>query len=275
MEQSESSDLFDVLEKSAQTDLNQRDSENATDTLFIEHIEQRSDGSFETDFTFRQRSNGPGLSKKGHETKGFDLEEDEGFGYQTGAIWHPAGYAVLQYNHSGPKARDVEGYFSLRESCFISLTPMLDVGSIREFRRAVEHLGIECRVNVGKMRNKNLQYGMTLNSAIQLSTRSNAQKVTLTLSYGKGKKGGPISVVDEVDELLESVDDGIVERLRIRIRPEEHLASDWIDLLEHRVSRYVENKQLIVDHSSRMLDRERRFAEMRKAYAKWNQQLKL
>ncbi|MRV73547.1 hypothetical protein GJ700_17685 [Duganella sp. FT92W] len=65
------------------------------------------------DFIKMRFDHGPGKVGRTTAIEGFDLEDDQGFGEETAALFDPAtGYLCVQYNHHGVRASAMQDYFN-------------------------------------------------------------------------------------------------------------------------------------------------------------------
>lgn len=79
----------------------------------LDHVERAANGLWMLDFTVLRFDNGPGRASKHSPLRDFDLQEGEGFGEGTAAIYDSAsGYIALQYNHYGARSAAICAYLS-------------------------------------------------------------------------------------------------------------------------------------------------------------------
>ena len=269
-------EISTVLENLRESTLEDREREIKNKPMFLEICDQGENGSYELDFTQRRVQNGPGYSRRGELTTDFNLEEGAGFGEQTAAIWSMSGHLVVQYNHYGVRVSAISDYLQsfLRPnhdgiSPVLSIVPVVETDAYVRLIRSTEQTQLECAIDTGRLVAAGETNYVPFQSLLQLSNETNAAKVTLTLSLGRGPRGRSLQHIrDLVDRLIPN---NLADRIQVNARNNVDGRIEVLDLLEHRKTRQIPNTELNFTRGGRC-DYESRISAIRREFNRWQQQ---
>ncbi len=242
------SNLLDRLRNQPQ---HQRERRILDKDVFLEQC-SATNGLWEMEFTQRRTHNGPGYSMRGKPTTDFRLAQGAGFGEQSAAIWSPHGFLAVQYNHHGVRPSGIRAYLerflrdyhpSTNTPPTVVLDPVIDQGVFARLERSRRQSRLECAIAVDALTEDSASGDMSLQTALQLYNQTSAGKVEIALSYGTGKRGGPLrDIVKMVRSLLRY--DKHLSKLKVTIKEDLDTVAEVLDLLEHRETADVPDNEL-------------------------------
>ena len=146
------------------------------------------------DFTQRRRTHGPGHSRPGRQTVDFDLEDRDGFGEQTCAVWHaPTRYMAVQYNHYGVRAGAIREYLSgfgasaAGRTVNLDMEPQLRRDTLDRLAAAPVHSNLVCGFDAESVAptDGTAQLGVPVQRIFEIRNSTNAMKIEVSLSLGR------------------------------------------------------------------------------------------
>ncbi len=249
------SNLLDSLRRQPQV---QRERRIHDKDVFLEQGSSK-DGLWELEFTQRRIHNGPGYSVKGKPTTDFNLAQGAGFGEQAAAIWSPRGFLAVQYNHHGVRPSGIRAYLerflrdyhpSTNTPPKVALNPVIDQEAFARLIRSQRHLRLECTIAVDALTEDLASGDVSLQAFLQLRNQTSAGKVEIALSYGQGKRGGPLdNILKTVQSLLRC--ENHLSKLKATVKEDLDAVSEVLDLLEHRETALVPDSELTVTSGMR------------------------
>ena len=197
------------------------------------------------------------------------IEEYEFFGEDTACLYDPqTRFAVLQYNHYGPKAAAIEAGLAHCENGrphLYKFAPKLSSFSEEKIRNLHLVSQIEATLAIPDLANMQCNDSRTINDAIDIARSNGAQTITLTIS---NRTGLFVGAKDTAVELLGRIGIGQgVTRLKLKAQVNEHSPREPIDLISERLSLDVDI-QLGPGRRYPLADRWR---SLEKAYGIWQQ----
>ncbi len=219
--------------------------------VFLEQCSS-TNGLWELEFTQRRTKNGPGHSARGELTTDFSLAEGAGFGEQAAAIWSPSGFLAVQYNHHGVRPSGIRAYLEgfLRDHThftypapIVVLRPVLDQEVNARLLRSQHQLRLECAVSVDRLTENLPAENIPLGAAMRLHNQTSAGRVEIAVSYGAGKRGGSLCNIKEIADSLLGFTPCLL-KLRVAIKEDLDTATEVLDLLEHRETAIVPDREL-------------------------------
>ncbi|MGL6625727.1 DUF6731 family protein [Aeromonas jandaei] len=210
----------------------------------IEHIQQDNDGNWKLDFVKFRDVHGPGKAARDTPITGFEFDEGEVFCEETAAIYFPAtGYILVQYNHHGVRAAAIEEYLSIYTADpdnQYTLRPKYDDDADRRFDNRVATKKITLAIDPRLLNQGDRDANTGLSQAIDLGNRSNASKVEITISAGRGRDRGLNRFVDRtITAARRLVNDNPDSVSRLEVGVVDNLDSKMqvLDLIAHRLMR--------------------------------------
>ena len=163
--------------------------------MFLETYAEQN-GYCLMDFTQRS-SEGPGYSRPNHPTDDFHMDPGGGFGEHTAAILRDS-YLAVQYNQRGVRYSAMPPY--LREQAgasLISIIPVIQEDVFDRFTGSSRHGMLTYSVYDSRpledMMSSEMETTSALRSARDIAADTNAGVITVSLSYGSGKRGGRLA----------------------------------------------------------------------------------
>ena len=209
-------------------------------SVFLEDLRD-SPNFFATEFTHRRMTHGPGHSQQGQPTSDFALRQGAGFGEQTAAVWsRQIDYVAIQYNHHGPRSGTIAKYLSNFLNQYrantepkLILIPVLDDTAMAQLESSIMQVKLECAIDGSTFSDEMVDHGVAVSSMLELSDETSANTVDLTLSFGMGRRSGPLNVMPMIDNLLR----GNPRKLKVWVKDDFDSKMEMLDLIAHR---YIE-----------------------------------
>ena len=240
-----------LLRRINESELGERERTISRKPVFLEYFRSRSNGSYELDFTQRRIQNGPGYSRRGIETRDFELGENAGFGEQTAAIWSPSGFLAVQYNHYGIRPSAIGDYlqnFLIRsnenEIPTLILVPVVAANAFARLQNSEAHTRIECTIDTGNVTREMANVDASLLFALQAREDTGAGRISFTLALGYNRDGMGLnrnSSMSMLGRLMENIN---VKRLKAQVRNDVDGSLEILDLFEQRETREFPNREL-------------------------------
>lgn len=147
------------------------------------------------DFTKLRFEHGPGKASRTEPIEGFELDDNQGFGEETAALYDPQTHHLLvQYNHHGPRAGKIQEYFSMYsndQSRIYELQIRLDETS--DIRLAQKQIinKLHFKVAPSSISETHRRGNVSLGRSIELSENLDGQTIEVIVSAGRGSLSMP------------------------------------------------------------------------------------
>ena len=186
-------ELAALLTRASALTIGDREWAHDSAIVFLEEYQRSSQDCF-MDFTKRSPT-GPGYSEPKSKTVDFPMSPGAGFAQQTAAILR-GDYMAVQYNHFGVRHSAITTYLSsvLDTNTRVQITPMIRDDAFDRFTGSSRHGRLTFAVNARVLIQDLSEDDVALSAALRMATEVEAGVVTIDLSYGNGKKGGPLSI---------------------------------------------------------------------------------
>src|SRR5690606_763530 len=186
--------LSEVLELfRPEDDLGTRIREVKRSEMRLEIAENR-DGLWFLDFVKIRTDHGPGHVGRSVAVKGFQFEDDEGFGEETAAIYDPAtDYILVEYNHHGVRAAAIQEYLSeydVSANNVYDFLPKLDDQVERKLRDQAITKKVAFSLDLGRMTAEDRSEGRSLADAISYGRSIGAEKMKIEIAVDRDKRTG-------------------------------------------------------------------------------------
>lgn len=142
------------------------------------------------DFTKLRFDHGPGKVSRDEPIEAFELNDDEGFGEETAVLFDPTtGYALIQYNHNGPRSGTIEEYLCVYDNAVVgkySLLPVLDdTAGVRLAQKDIIKK-VQFKVAAPRITNTQRNANVSLGRVIDLADNLDGEMIEVTVSAGRG-----------------------------------------------------------------------------------------
>lgn len=245
--------------------------------LRAEVVEER-DQIWLIDFVRIRTDHGPGRVSRDTEVEGFDFDEEEGFGEETGALFDPeTGYILIQYNHFGVRAGVIADYLSAFNETVNNLytfKPKYDEDVERKLLNQDITRKVAFTIDVSRMSEQDRQRGQCLSEAISYGREVGADKIKVEISVSGDRSKGLAEKAREGISALRSIlgqNPDAVTRLEVSGRENRDSVTEVLDLIGHRLS--VDFNDLRVGGDLRY-PREERWQALIRAKNGWNRVLR-
>lgn len=143
------------------------------------------------DFTKLRFEHGPGKISRNAAIEGFELEDEEGFGEETAALFDPVSqHLLIQYNHNGPRAGKIEEYLCNYEDGRIgkySLHIVLDQTANDRLAHKDIITKIQFKVASPRITQGQRQANVSLGRAVEMADNLDGETIEVTVSAGHGR----------------------------------------------------------------------------------------
>ncbi len=234
------SELNALLARVSGLTIGDREWAHESTTVFLEEY-QLSNPDCCVDFTKRSLT-GPGYSEPKSRTVDFHMSPGAGFAQQTAAILRGE-YMAVQYNHYGVRHSAITAYLSsvLDTDTRVLITPMIRKDVFDRFTGSSKHGRLTFAVNTRVPIHDLADDDVALSAALRMAAEVEAGVVTIDLSYGTGKKGGPLHIVDTVRRLLRRKD--CLSKLQVSAEREDGTMA-MLNLLNNLARRDISSRRL-------------------------------
>ena len=254
--------------------LAQRDKNVNGKYMFLETVEAAGpqDNMRELDFTQRRVQNGPGHSQRGQLTTDFDLGEGSGFGEQTAAILSNDSYLAVQYNHYGVRPSAIATYLGqfLSRGVFVSLVPVLDDDAYARLQRSQKKMRLEFAINASEI-TPEMADQVGLAEALNLQSETEAGHISIALSLGQDRRGGPLRNVTELVSRIRHSPGLTTLKAAVKSEDEVGAVTEVLDLLKQRETVDIPDHLLRMTNGLRFTY-ESRMDALRQVFGPWLQQ---
>lgn len=148
------------------------------------------------DFTKLRFDHGPGKVSRDEPIEGFELEDDEGFGEETGVLFDPVTrHALIQYNHNGPRSGTIEEYFCVYDNAVASkyslLTVLDDTANLRLAQKDIIKK-IQFKVAAPRITDAQRNGNVPLGRVLDLASTLDGETIEVIVSAGRGNLGANV-----------------------------------------------------------------------------------
>jgi hypothetical protein len=263
-------DVLALVEQ--QADLRERIRLIRNSEVRVEAVEKRDDVWF-MDFVRIRMDHGPGRVSRDAEVEGFDLDDDEGFGEETAALFDPGtGYILIQYNHSGVRAASIADYlcaFNEVANNLYTFKPKYDENVERKLLKQGITRKLAFTLDVSKLSAQDRLRGAALSDAINYGRGSGADKIKIEISVGGDRNRGLADTVKGAITSLRNImglNPEAVTKLEVTGKEDRDALTEVLDLIEQRLSVEISDLQVGPD---RRYPRDARWSALLKARDGW------
>lgn len=219
------------------------------------------------DFVKLRYEHGPGKAGRGTPIQGFDMDDDQGFGEETAALYDPATkYLVLQYNHNGVREGKIKEYFSQlvhdpENIAHYQFRVKLDESSEVKLAKKQYIAKVHFKIDSSKISAAYRQADVSLERALELSDQQDGQILELTISASRGKnlkQGAVTSLINALRGVRKddiSNDTGGLREFEIFGREDEHSRAEAINMLAPKMQVTIGELSLGSDRRYTLLSR--------------------
>lgn len=188
--------LEDLLARIQAEDLDERLRKIGYQEIRLESLSGPGDEGNDTpywllDFTKLRFEHGPGKISRDAPIEGFDLEQNEGFGEETAALYDPTTqHMILQYNHNGPRSGTIEAYLSAYDDALVgkySFLVVLDETANLRLAQTDIIKKIQFKVAAPRINNAQLNGNVSLGRVLDMANNLDGETVEIIVSAGRGK----------------------------------------------------------------------------------------
>lgn len=219
----------------------------------IEDLVQK-DGLWFIDFLRLRYDHGPGRAHAERGVEGFEFEDGEGFGEETAALFDPAnGFMAIQYNHFGVRSGTIQTYLSEYHQNHVNAYELMvkfDPEAERRLARQNLFTRLDFSIDVGRMSAADRAAGRSVSQALSFGRTFGAEKISISLSMGPGKKKGKAlndrvigDAIAWIKERVHEKDDYLVSA-EVAAKENPDSATEIIDLVAHRLTTVIGDLKL-------------------------------
>jgi hypothetical protein len=190
------------------------------------------------DFTKLRFDHGPGRVGRTTEIAGFDLEDDEGFGEETAALYDAdAGFMLVQYNHHGVRAASIEKYFNAighNPDAFSAYKLLVKMDQTSEIKLARKQFisKIHYKISTSNLTEAHRNAGLSLRQSLALSEEQRGGSIEITISAPPRENLFMASARQTIEALREMVAADQAEDTRVVTQFEVEGRDDVLDRAE-------------------------------------------
>ncbi len=208
---------------------------------------------------------GPGRIKSGLESKSFELDDDESFGFETAMLYDAQRhYLFLETGQGGMAAGATAQYFAgfAGRGAAYDMIPVVDSDAAARARRCRQFRKLEMRIALGQAGEMDRQAGLGALEAF--SEGLGAGIVDISVNVGPDRAGSLLP--EGVRALFDRIggDGDAIKKMRVTARENDGDPIEIIDLLQHRERR---ERMLGVDPDTRKIPIEARWMALRAMHA--------
>lgn len=204
------------------------------------------------DFTKIRYENGPGKASREEPIEGFELDEDQGFGEETSALYDPQRQVILiQYNHHGVRSGIIKNYFGVyghNQNEFGSYEFNIRMDENADVRFAQKQIITKMHFKIAppKMSAQQRHGNVSLGRSLAVSDNLGAETIEVVVSAGRGANAA--LSFDRVTALARNlmgmrqhggVGDAIVSKLEVVGRETLAEPLDVVDLLKPKLEQRI------------------------------------
>lgn len=240
--------LEEMLEYAATLDLHDRMRRVGNFDTRLEHVAApRSDGNTSDfwllDFVKLRYEQGPGKAGRTTPIQGFDMDDDQGFGEETAALYDPATkYLLVQYNHHGIRASGIQDYFNRlnhnpENIAYYSFAIKLDESSEVRLAKKQHIAKVHFKIDSSQMSAAFREADIGLSQMLSASEMQDGQMIEIAITAARGKNlreravRSLINVLRGVHANDAANDTGALQQFDIEGRDEDHSRREAINML--------------------------------------------
>lgn len=208
------------------------------------------------DFTKLRFEHGPGKISRDAAIEGFELEEDQGFGEETALLYDPvSGYALIQYNHNGPRSGTIAEYFCNYENAVVGKYDFLVVlDNSANVRLAQKDIikKIQFKVAAPRISREQRNGNVPLGRALDMASNLNGETIDVTVSAGRGCLGGEtvqglISTLRNLIPRAVDQNEGVLKTFKVYGKAGINGDTDEINMLVTKEEQTIDGLQMGAD----------------------------
>lgn len=216
-----------------------------TDHIRIDEIQRKTIGVnkievFLMDFIRIRMAHGPGRGGLHTPIRGFDLDEDEGFCEETGAMYIPSfNVFIVQYNHAGIKGNRMIDYLSdyyHSRGTNYRLEPILRQNIRARLRSKEICTKIELKLRPDLITDEERKENLSVQGAIAAAEASGAAYVAITLGSDRNRALDSNMFKKSIDWVWAKLANQpeAIKSARISVKDSEHDPAEVLDLIKCR-----------------------------------------
>jgi hypothetical protein len=264
-----------VLKKILESEISDRNKEISSSAKSVVRVEDivNKDNIWYLDFIKIRNDHGPSKASKAKPVKGFELEEDEGFGEETAVMYDPGiDCIIMQYNANGVRSSYVSKYlnaFSSGGKSFYELSPKYDLDTERRFLSQKQTKKLSFKLDVSKMSDGDRAAGASLSKVLSYANENDAATIKVEISAGRSKKGAlKDSVSNGINQLKALISDNGSPVTQLQVSGKENEDSN-IEVLDLIAQRLFLDFPIEPDKVDKRYPREKRWQCLLSAREKW------
>ncbi len=203
------------------------------------------------DFIRIRFDNGPGKASRTEEIQGFDLDDDDGFGEETAALYDAQKRVlIIQYNHNGPRSSRIGSYFNTFDPQILhdyQFWAKLDDSTSAKLGSKSIIKKFTVKIAPSKLSAQQRNSGVGMSKAMAVSDYLNGQHIEITVSSSNSpnSKLNLANAIAFATSLLGYKDiEGVIEKLEIVGKSSPTAKSEAIDLLLEKLEVCVGNLEM-------------------------------
>lgn len=226
------------------------------ESLLSPHSDDNDTPYWLLDFAKIRFDHGPGKASRVAPIEGFDLEEDEGFGEETAALFDARHRVMLiQYNHYGVRSSTMQNYFNLYDDEAprgYELNIRLDDATEARFAKKQILTKIRFKIAPPKMSAEQRLAGVRLTRALELNDELRGANIEVAISAGRAHNAmlnhqRVHQFVSALRKLVGADDDRdgpIVQKLEIEGKDDALAQAESINLLTSKLEQKIAGLEL-------------------------------
>lgn len=232
------------------------------------------------DFTKIRYENGPGKASRDDPIEGFDLDQDQGFGEETSALYDSARRVILiQYNHHGVRSGIMKNYFSLyghdgNQAGSYDFLIRMDEDADRRFAQKQVITKLHFKIAPPRMSEAQRNGNVSLQRALDVSDGLGGAAIEVTISAGRGLNANlsyrrAAALARRLMRMRPDDDDKqpVISKLEVTGRDGGDEPLDVVDLLKQKLEQRIGNLEMGDD---RRYTRASRWEGLVRARNGWN-----
>lgn len=266
--------LEEVLEYATRTKIEDRILSVGNRELQIEDAQCTRDGYWLFDVSCLNFGAGPGRGKRGAETHGFQLKEDEAFSEMTGCLYCPIKKSILiEYKHAGARSgaiQDMLGRLNPNKANAYEFLLQLDPQTVGRIDRKQVLSKLHLKIAPTRLRDIDRQKGVALGIALDQSDKFGGQILNLEVTTEPYSRASLVinrvrKVVDWIRTVNGRGDDAIL-LADITGRDDDDSKSELIKILDQKLEKRFNGYNLGPDRRYRQGDR---YEALERCYHDW------
>ncbi|MEK6382682.1 MAG: DUF6731 family protein [Burkholderia gladioli] len=227
------------------------------ESIVAPHTEDNDTPYWLLDFTKLRFEHGPGRASRIAPIAGFELEEDEGFGEETAALFDARHRAMLiQYNHHGVRSATIEHYFNLyvpdAPRGYELILRMDDAAEVKFARKQIL-TKLHFKISPPRMSPAQRHAGVRLARALEMNDDLRGANIEVVISAGRSHNA--MLNIQHVHRIIEPLrrliaedahrdHDHIVQKLEIEGKDDALAQAEAISLLTPKLEQRIAGLEL-------------------------------